>query len=313
LSKRPPRFWLAIAALIATAALWSLNGPLIKLLNQSAADERGLSGLSISAYRSLLAGLLFLPLAWPRRRTLKHAHPAWPIASVATFTLMTVSFVIATTQTAAASAIALQYTSPVVVFALSPLLLHARPRWSEGAVLLLAMAGVGVIFFGHPAGEMPVLVVALMSGLGYGMLTVMLRGLESRSVSLFVVVVLNALGSGVVLLLALGIAHAAGRDTLLLTWRQFGLLALMSIVQFIGPYALFSWSLRHVEAHRASLIVLLEMILNPLWTWLLVGEFPPAPTLIGGSLILAGVAANVLVTWRHAAARRLPRGLPHLT
>jgi drug/metabolite transporter (DMT)-like permease len=214
------------------------------------------------------------------------------------FTLMTASFVIATTQTSAANAIALQYTAPIVVFALSPVLLGVQPRMSEGLALLLAMAGVAVIFFGHTLADAPVLAVALASGVGYGGLIVALSGL--RRVNPWVVVVLNALASGVALLAVLAIASVAGRDTLALTGRQFGLLALMSVAQFVGPYALFSWGLRHVEAHRASLIVLLEMILNPFWTYLAVGERPPPATIAGGTLILAGVAANVMVTWRHA-------------
>lgn len=291
-------FWLGVLALVAAAGLWSLNGPLIKLLHQERPGLPGLSGLAIAAYRSLLAGLLFLPLAWPQRATLTRVRPGWPIAAAAMFTLMTVCFVVATTQTAAASAIALQYTSPIVVFALSPVLLGVRPRASEGVVLLIAMAGVAVIFCGHPLTEVPVLLVALASGIGYGGLTVALRGL--RRVNPWTVVVLNALASGGVLLLALAVAAALQRDTLRISGGQFGLLLLMSVAQFIGPYALFSWGLRHVEAHRAALIVLLEIVLNPVWTFLLVGEVPPVATLLGGGLILAGVAANVLVTWRPA-------------
>lgn len=61
----------------------------------------------------------------------------------------------------------------------------------------------------------------------------------------------------------------------------------------------FSWALRHVEAHKASLIILLETVLNPIWTFLVVGETPPGATMLGGPLILASVVGWMLLSWRH--------------
>lgn len=292
-------YWLGIAALIASAALWSLNGPLIKLLSAG-----GLSGLSIAFYRSLLGGLVLLPLALPRLGTLRHAAPAWPVASVVLFTLMTASFVIATTLTSAANAIVLQYTSPIWVFLISPLVLGERPRSTDAAVLLIAMAGVGVICFGHGTAELPALAVALVSGFGYGALTIALRGL--RRVAPVVVTCLNCIGSGVIL----GVVVAVGGG-LALTPRLALLVAFMSIAQFTLPYVLFSWALRRVEAHRASIIVLLECVLNPLWTYLMIGERPAPATLIGGPLILCGVAAWIVTTSlrQRAALERVVGGV----
>jgi drug/metabolite transporter (DMT)-like permease len=44
------------------------------------------------------------------------------------------------------------------------------------------------------------------------------------------------------------------------------------------------------------LIVLIEPVLNPLWVALAVGEIPAPPTLIGGALIVLGLA--VRYGWR---------------
>ncbi len=292
-STTPPaaRQWLGIVALVACATLWSLNGPLIKLLNHA-----GVPGVTIACYRSLIGGLIFAPLALRRLGTLRRVAVGWPIASVATFTLMTITFVVATTMTAAANAIILQYTSPIWVFLLAPLLLKERPGRVEGLVLLVAMAGVGVIFSGNTDTSTAGLLVALLSGFGYGSLTVVLRGL--RPVSPTVVASLNALGSGLILLIPVALAHSFG-----LTPYTFGLMLLMGLVQFTFPYLLFSWALQYVEAHRAALIVLLETVLNPLWTYLLVGESPPVATLRGGPLILLGVAGWLLLVWRRERAR----------
>ncbi len=268
--------------------MWSLNGPLIKLLGQL---DGGLSGLTIACYRSLISGIIFTPLALRRLATLRRVSVAWSAGSVMVFTLMTSSFVIATTMTQAANAIILQYTAPLWVFLLSALLLKERPGRVEGLVLLVTMAGVGVIFTGRAASGTAGLVVALGAGLGYGSLIVVLRGL--RAVNPTAVTWMNCLGSG--LLLA---AAVALWDSFALTSAQFGLVVLLSVVQFAIPYVMFSWALQHVEAHRASLIVLLEVVLNPVLTFLVVGERVPRATLLGGPLILAGVIGWMLLTWR---------------
>jgi len=277
-----------IAALIACATLWSLNGPLIKLLHQAQVP-----GITIACYRSLIGGLVFLPFAWPRRASVRSVSWFWPVATMLTFTIMTATFVMANTRTAASNAIVLQYTSPMWVFALSPWLLKERASWAEGAVMLVAMAGVAVIFAGNPPADLPGLWLALLSGWGYGTLTVLLRKL--RPVSPPVVAAANALGSG---LLLLGPAMVWG--TMGLRPRELAIMLVLALVQFTFPYFLFSWALQRVEAQRAALLLLLEVVLNPIWTIFAVAEFPPRATLIGGPLILMGVAGAILVGLRRA-------------
>lgn len=289
--------WLAVGALLLCAALWSLNGPLIKLLGRG-----DVPGVTIACYRSLLGGLIFLPFALPRLGTLRRVRVGWPIATVVTFTMMTATFVIATTMTAAANVIILQYTSPIWVFLLSPLLLKERPGRAEGLVLLLAMAGVGIIFAGRAEANLAALVLALVSGLGYGSLTVLLRAL--RPVSPTVVAAANALGSGVLLA-----GPVAVWGTFVLTPDQWALMLLMALVQFTLPYFLFSWALQRLEAHRVALIVLLEAILNPTWTFLLVGEVPPPATLVGGPLILLSVAGWLVLTGKSSTVGRQPSAM----
>ena len=63
------------------------------------------------------------------------------------------------------------------------------------------------------------------------------------------------------------------------------------------PYVLFSRGLRVVRAPEAALITLLEPALNPLWVWLYNGERPANATLLGGLILVAGVAVRYL-PWR---------------
>lgn len=293
-----PSRWTGVLILLACATLWSVNGPLIKLL-----DREGVPATTIAFYRSALAGLIFAPAAIRHASRLRSVHPGWLLASVGSFTIMTACFVLATQSQAASTAIVLQYTSPLWVFALAPLLLNERPRLREGLALLLAMAGVAVIFFGQGGASGKGLIVALAAGAGYGLLTVLLRRLQSIPPAL--ITCLNCAGSAVLLLLWLiwsgwrqgQMASAFGVPGPAIPW-----LALLSVTGFAIPYLLFSLALRSVPASSAALIMLTETVLNAAFTWLVIGEAVPRPTLLGAPLILGGVGLWIVLSSRRPAS-----------
>lgn len=274
--------WLALAALFGAALLWSLGGPLVKLLAGADPRVEAVGGWSVAFWRSMFGGMCFLPFAWPRRRSLGRVHPVWLMAAVVAFTVMTACYVLATMSTAAANAIILQYTSPIWVFLLSPMLLKERPSLAEAGVLILAMVGVVVIFAAGEPGHMRGMIIALVSGLGYGALTVLLRAV--RQVDPAVLVCMNCLGSAVLMLPV--VWWGAGMPGSAVQWI---LVALLGTVQVALPYVLFSYALQRIEAHRAALVLLIETVLNPVLTYLVVGERVPMGTLWGGPLILLSV------------------------
>jgi len=69
----------------------------------------------------------------------------------------------------------------------------------------------------------------------------------------------------------------------------------MGVVQLGVPYFLFSKGLERLALQEASLIVLIEPVLNPIWVAWGVGEVPSTPTLIGGSVILFSLVLRY--TW----------------
>ena len=63
-------------------------------------------------------------------------------------------------------------------------------------------------------------------------------------------------------------------------------------VQLGMPYFLFSKGLHAVSLQEASLIALIEPVLNPLWVALVVGEIPSKATVAGGGMILLGLGVR---------------------
>jgi drug/metabolite transporter (DMT)-like permease len=62
---------------------------------------------------------------------------------------------------------------------------------------------------------------------------------------------------------------------------------------------------RHVPAAEVALLNLTEVVLGPLWVWLAYDEATGVYTLIGGALVLAAVAGDVVTGERER--RRLRR------
>jgi drug/metabolite transporter (DMT)-like permease len=81
---------------------------------------------------------------------------------------------------------------------------------------------------------------------------------------------------------------------------QFGVLFLFGAVQMAVPYWLMARGMRVVSPQEAGAITLLEVVLNPLWAYLVAPdkEVISVYTLLGGGCILAALA------WRYWPARR---------
>jgi drug/metabolite transporter (DMT)-like permease len=98
------------------------------------------------------------------------------------------------------------------------------------------------------------------------------------------------------------------KSQLALSLSQGLILAVMGAVQLGLPYFLFSMGLRTVTLQEASLIALIEPVLNPLWVALVVGELPSIATVAGGGMILVGLGLRYLwpmLTGSSAAARAI--------
>jgi len=260
--------------IVAAAFLWSLAGVFIKFLD--------LPPLTIVFYRSFFAALVFTPFL--RRKDWRIDRPI--LISVITYTTAISAFVSANKLTTAANAIVLQYTAPFFVFLFSGLVLREKISRLNGFALAASMIGVAVIFLGS-AGEpeMAGVLLALLSGALFAAYMINLR--RTQAVSPVYLTWINNVVCALLLLLVV-------KSQLELTSTQLGIVAVMGAVQLGLPYFLFSKGLQTVPLQEASLIALIEPVLNPLWVALTVGEIPSFATLAGGGLIVVALAVRYL-------------------
>lgn len=273
---------------LAAAVLWSASGVITKGLD--------LPPLAIAFYRSLFAGLALLPLVRPGRRVFRRAM----VPCVIVFGAMIGMYIGAIKFTTAANAIFLQCTATFWLVPMGLVLLHERPDRRALAGIGLATLGIAAIVLwgydpGRP-GEGLGVALALASGLAYASVVVGLRWL--RDLDPIWLSAVNNLGGALVL--GLGMVLATGALPRPGTPGQVAVLAGFGVVQMAIPYALFARGLREVGAAEAGLIGLLEPALNPIWVYLAHGERPAPATLVGGGLLLAGVALRY-VPWGRKA------------
>nr|WP_281432954.1 DMT family transporter [Aestuariivirga litoralis] len=80
---------------------------------------------------------------------------------------------------------------------------------------------------------------------------------------------------------------AVGRDHMLLLFA-------MGVVQLAVPLIFYGWGARSVPAVTLSLIVMLDAVFNPFWSWAVVGEMPEFTSLVGGAIILGAVTLSII-------------------
>ncbi|MBI2912573.1 MAG: EamA family transporter [Chloroflexi bacterium] len=259
----------ARAELLTGAALWSSGGLFIK--------EIGAGAPSITVFRCLFSAVLLVPFVRGRR----FPHPRDIAIAIVLFALLLGLYVGAVKETTAANAIFLQYTAPLYVIALGPWLLGERLRRQDLPTLAICLSGVLVLFLGNRGeGDALGLGMAAGSGFFYALFLLWLRRL--RYADPIAVTFANCLGVTVLLAAWPGVWDVGARD--------LGLLALMAAFQFAVPYVLFTHGLRRVRSAEASLLALIEPVLNPIWVSLFYGEDPSTATIVGGAVIVSGLA-----------------------
>ncbi|MCC6670345.1 MAG: DMT family transporter [Planctomycetes bacterium] len=280
------------AQLLLAALLFSTGGAAIK--------GSGFDGWQVACLRSGVAAV-FLLLVLPSARR------GWSWRSLlvgAGYGATMVTFVLANKLTTAASAIYIQSTAPLYIALAGPLLLREPIRRRDLVFFAALAAGLLLCFLDEPAAAAtapdPLLGnwIAVASGVGWAGTMVGLRwlarGQGSGSAAALVAGNLCAcLGTAV---MALPLADGTG-------WRDWAGILYLGVFQIGTAYLLVQRGLRLVTAFEASLLLLLEPMLNPLFAWWLQGEVPGGYTLAAGGLILGATAVH---TW--TVRRRRPDG-----
>jgi drug/metabolite transporter (DMT)-like permease len=267
---------------LAAAFLWSTGGLFIKW--------NSLSGLELSCLRSLFS---LLTIAIITRREGFGLNFVVGAAAIL-YAVLVILFVMATKETTAANAIFLQYTAPVYLLILEPLVYKEKFRGRDLVTVLVCVGAMALFFVGQlrpqdVAGNL----MALASGFCFALYFLLLRHPQARVVNRASSVIY---GNLLVVLVAAPWGFAAlpqlgGHDWLSVVY--------LGVVQLGISYALFTTGMmRGVRSLDAGIICYIEPVLNPVWVFLVLGERPSRWALLGGVIIIVAVIIHMLLDAR---------------
>ncbi len=257
--------------LLAAALLWSLGGVLIKSIDWAP--------MAIAGGRSAIAIPLMLLFVGRPQFTFSKAQIGGAIGYALTVAL----FVIATRMTTAANAIFLQYTAPIYVALVGRWYLGERTLRIDWLVIAIALGGIALFFFDRlTVSGFRGNLIALASGMAFASVAIFLRKEKGGSPATAIILgnIIVAL-VGLPFMLQSPLGPGGG-------WR----LLLLGTLQLGFPYVLYATAIKHVTALEATLIPLLEPVLNPLWVMLTLGERPGPWAIVGATLVLGAVLAR---------------------
>lgn len=269
--------------LLSAAFLFSTGGAAIKATT--------LSAWQVAGFRSGIAAVaLFLLLpAWRR------GWSGRTIVVGAFYAATLILYVTANKLTTAANSIFLQATAPLYVLLLAPRLLGEPLRRSDLLLAALLVLG-GVLFFVRVDPTLATApdplrgnLVAAASGFTWALTLLGLRWLarsERAESAGGAVIAGNAIAFVACAPLAFPVTESVPLD--------WAIVAYLGLFQIGLAYVAMTRGIRRVPVFEASLLLLMEPVLNSVWAWLLHGEQPGPASLLGCTVILLVSLATAL-------------------
>ncbi|MDO4490317.1 MAG: DMT family transporter [Lachnospiraceae bacterium] len=265
-----------VLCMIGSAVFFALGGLLIKLNSMPALSINGLR-----CFFSFIVLLIYMKLR-KHHFVLNGGTLLCTVANAG----MCLAFVYANKLTSAANAIVLQFTMPIFIILIMWLFFHRKPEKSSLIACFVSFVGILFFFFDSLTlqGLLGIL-LAILSGMLYAVVFVskQIRGCDFESAVLlsFVISFLMALPT-------------------ILTKTEYTPVNVITVVilgvfQMAVSYILLARGLQSVPPVAASLISMVEPVLNPILVAVFYGELIGPLSLVGAVIVIASATVyNVL-------------------
>lgn len=271
-----------IVAVFIAALLWSTGGVFIKLITWNS--------LELSFYRSLFSALI-VAVIFGRRAFLFNKGT---LINALFYTAVLILFVVATKTTTSANAIFLQYTAPIYVLIFEPLIMKTEFRKINVITIVICFIGMTLFFMGElQPGHFEGNLVALLTGISLAGFFIGMRKnkKEYQYATIF---------WGNIFIAVICLPFGLSVETFSL--GDFSMVAYLGLIQIGLAYIIFTYGIERIQAIEASLIAMIEPVLNPVWVMIGYGERPTIFAVIGGFIILSAIVMKTLVFDRRKEA-----------
>ena len=254
--------------------------------------------LSIAFYRLLFTALLISPFVILHKKT-RHELLNLPRSTLLIMAgigiILAAHFALWITSldhTSVASSVILVTAHPLLVGPVSHFFLKERLSGINAIGIVLSVVGVIILVYGNYGFSSGLdtiegNILAILGGVGAGLYILGGRKLRKTvSIGSYAFVV-YAVGTIVLFVICL----LFNAPVINLSLRDYGIIFLMAVVAGIFGHTLYNWSLEHVRASLASVVLLGEPIGSSLLAFALpwIQQIPSYYTIIGGAIILSGI------------------------
>ena len=273
--RRTGRTYVTLAAIA-----WSTAGVFQRELTVNTGAQ-----LAGRAFFAILGLLAYIALA--ERGRIVAAFRSIDRAGLGVTALMAVSsgaFLVALNHASVASVLFMQALSPIIAALMGHALGEpvARRTW---VAMAIAIGGVALMVGGPGRPSAIGLSLSLLMSFAFAGTIVITR--HRRDVSMAPATCLSQVVVFVLAAPFAGYGAIGAKDTVLLVLLGVTQIGLGLIFLTIGG--------RLIPAAEVGLITLLEIVLGPLWVWLVLAERPSTATMVGGVIVLGAVLVQAAV------------------
>ncbi len=191
--------------------------------------------------------------------------------------------------TSVADAMLLFASAPFMAAILGLIILKEGVRPQTWIAILVACAGISIMVSNSSGtSSMAGNLAALASAFGFAVFTIALRW--GRAGDMLPSVFL----SGLFAILLMGLICISLDLPLVLSPRDGGIALGMGVFQVGAGLVFYTLGSKHVPAAELTLLSLSEVVLAPLWVWLMLGETATQTTLTGGAILLLAIIGNAV-------------------
>lgn len=254
--------------------------------------------LSIAFYRLLFTFLLISPFVIFHKKTrneIRNLPRKTLLIMIGIGVILAAHFALWITSldhTSIASSVILVTAHPLLVGPVSHFFLKERLSAVNATGIVISVVGVIILVYGNygfATGSDTLVgnILAILGGVAAGLY--ILGGRKTRktvSIGSYAFVV-YAVGTVILFIICL----AFNAPVINLSLRDYGIIFLMAVVAGIFGHTLYNWSLEHIRASLASVVLLGEPIGSSLLAFALpwIQQTPSYYTIIGGAIILSGI------------------------
>ncbi len=208
------------------------------------------------------------------------------IAYSLTFAITNITFIISIQNTNVANTLIMVALAPMFTAILSLIFLRENPEKKTWvAIIITTLAAIYIFYDSIQIGNFLGDIFGLITAIGLAAGAVIVRSAKNR----------NLVPSAVVGKLMVAVVAAFFVQNYELVNKDLIIVPAMCILCVAIPFVMVTIAPRFISAAEVNLFFLIEVILGPIWVWLVIKEQPSFETIIGGLVIIFTIAIHSIL------------------